>query len=149
MTVSVLILPGLFNSGETHWQSQWEHQFSDFHRVAQDDWETPVADDWVMRLNEKIAEADGEVVLVAHSLACTLIALWAQLYPKSNKVRGALLVAPSDTEADSYPSGTKGFVPMPMQRLPFPTIMVASRDDPYVSQDRVKAFSSAWGSDLI
>jgi predicted alpha/beta hydrolase family esterase len=64
-------------------------------------------------------------------------------------VRGALLVAPSDTEADSYPPGTSGFVPMSTQRLPFPTIMVASTDDPYVTQDRAQTFSQVWGSELV
>lgn len=149
MTARVLILPGLFNSGETHWQSQWERQFSGLHRVEQQDWETPVAADWVERLNQEIAAANGGVVLVAHSLACTLITRWAQQYPETRKVRGALLVAPSDTEADSYPQGTTGFTPMSTQRLPFPTIMVASTDDPYVTQERAKAFSQAWGSELV
>lgn len=149
MTTRVLILPGLFNSGETHWQSHWEQQFPEFHRVEQQDWETPVATDWVERLNQKIEAANGEVVLVAHSLAVTLITLWAQQYPESRKVRGALLVAPSDTEAPSYPSGTTGFTPMSTQHLPFPTIVVASTDDPYVTPERAEFFSQAWGSELV
>jgi predicted alpha/beta hydrolase family esterase len=149
MTVRILILPGLFNSGETHWQSHWERQFADLRRVEQQDWETPVANDWVARLNEEIAASNAPVVLVAHSLACTLITCWAQRYPDATKVSGALLVAPSDTEAQSYPSGTRGFTPMSTQRLPFPTIVVASTDDPYVTQDRATAFAHAWGSELV
>ena len=149
MTTKVLILPGLFNSGATHWQSHWERQFPGFHRVEQQDWETPIAADWVERLNQEIEAADGEVVLVAHSLAVTLITLWAQQYPESRKVRGALLVAPSDTEAPSYPPGTSGFTPMSTQRLPFATIVVASTDDPYVTPERAKTFSQAWGSELV
>lgn len=149
MTLRVLILPGLFNSGEAHWQSQWERQFEGLHRVEQQNWETPLAADWVEQLNQEINATEGEVVLVAHSLACTLITLWAQQYPEGGKVRGALLVAPSDTEADSYPSGTTGFTPMSTQRLPFPSIMVASTDDPYVTQARARIFSEAWGSELV
>lgn len=149
MTTKVLILPGLFNSGATHWQSHWERQFPGFHRVEQQDWETPIAADWVEQLNQEIEAADGEVVLVAHSLAVTLITLWAQQYPESRKVRGALLVAPSDTEAPSYPPGTSGFTPMSTQRLPFATIVVASTDDPYVTPERAKTFSQAWGSELV
>jgi predicted alpha/beta hydrolase family esterase len=148
MTTRVLILPGLFNSGETHWQSHWERQFPNFHRVEQQDWETPVAADWVERLNQEIEAFDGDLVLVGHSLAVTLITRWAQQYPESRKVRGALLVAPSDTEAPSYPSGTTGFTPMSTQRLPFPSIMVASTDDPYVTPERAEFFSQAWGSEL-
>ena len=149
MTIRVLILPGLFNSGETHWQSQWERQFPDLYRVEQQDWETPVAADWVERLDQAIAGAEGEVVLVGHSLACTLITRWAEESSNTRKVRGALLVAPSDTEADSYPSGTTGFTPMSMQRLPFATITVASTDDPYVTQERATIFAQAWGSELV
>ncbi|MDB6145733.1 MAG: alpha/beta hydrolase, partial [Pseudomonas sp.] len=109
----------------------------------------PNAADWVERLNQEITAVEGDVVLVAHSLACTLITRWAGQYPETHKVRGALLVAPSDTEADSYPPGTTCFTPMSTQRLPFPTIMVASTNDPYVTQERAKAFAQAWGSELV
>lgn len=149
MTVKVLILPGLFNSGDTHWQSNWERQFSGMRRVEQQDWETPHVRHWIDRLNQEIDATDGEVVLVAHSLACTLVTRWAEQHPKTRKVRGALLVAPSDTEADTYPPGTSGFMPMSTQCLPFPTIMVASTDDPYVTRARAETFSQAWGSELV
>lgn len=149
MSTKVLILPGLFNSGETHWQSQWERQWSGLRRVQQQDWETPVAADWVARLAQAIEAVDGDVVLVAHSLAVTLVTLWATQYPQSRKVRGALLVAPSDTEAASYPPGTTGFTPMSTLRLPFPSIVVASTNDPYVTQDRAQQFAQHWASELV
>ena len=151
MTVRVLILPGLFNSGAEHWQSQWEQRFSGLKRVKQTDWQTPTCADWVQRLHEKVTASERPVALVAHSLACTLIARWAHEYPDiaQKMVRGALLVAPSDTEADSYPGGTHGFTPMPLNLLPFESITVASTDDPYVSVERAKMFSDAWGSTLV
>jgi hypothetical protein len=37
---------------------------------------------------------------------------------------------------------------MPLVRLPFPSIVVASTDDPYVTVDRATAFATAWGSRL-
>lgn len=64
-------------------------------------------------------------------------------------VRGALLVAPSDTEALSYPLGPEGFAPMPLFRLPFRTILVASEDDPAVSFERAHFFADAWGSEFV
>ena len=64
-------------------------------------------------------------------------------------MRGELLVAPSDTEADSYPAGTSGFSPMPLNTLPFDAITVASTNDPYVTRERAEAFSQAWGSELV
>lgn len=150
MTVRVLILPGLFDSGPQHWQTQWEQRFSGLHRVEQSDWQTPTCADWVLRLHDKVMASQRPVVLVGHSLACSLIAQWAQQHPEAaQRVRGALLVAPSDTEADSYPQGTTGFTPMLMNSLPFNAITVASTDDPYVSVTRASAFSEAWGSELV
>ena len=150
MTVRVLILPGLFNSGTEHWQSHWEKRYSGLHRVKQENWETPVCTDWVNNLQKKISKSERPVVLVGHSLACALIARWAQEYPGQTKhVRGALLVAPSDTEAQSYPAGTTGFTPMPLNTLPFDAITVAGTNDPYVSRERATAFSDAWGSELV
>jgi len=65
------------------------------------------------------------------------------------RVRGALLVAPSDPEGPSYPEGPTGFAPMPLQRLPFPSIVVASRDDQYVTIERAREYATAWGSELV
>ncbi|MHB8571229.1 MAG: alpha/beta hydrolase, partial [Metallibacterium sp.] len=37
----VLILPGLWNSGPQHWQTQWEARHAEWKRVLQRDWATP------------------------------------------------------------------------------------------------------------
>ena len=147
MTGTVLILPGLYNSGPEHWQSHWERAHPDFRRVEQDDWETPRCADWIARLEDAVREAGPDAVLVAHSLACTLVAHWAET--TGQRVHGALLVAPSDVEAPSYPEGTEGFKPMRRTRLPFPSIVVASTDDPYVTLERAEDFARAWGSELV
>jgi hypothetical protein len=36
-----------------------------------------------------------------------------------------------------------------MRRLPFPSVVIASTDDPYVTLHRAEAFAAAWGSELI
>jgi predicted alpha/beta hydrolase family esterase len=93
-------------------------------------------------------EKDPEnVILVGHSLACSAIGYWAKQYQR--KIKGALLVAPSDTESEAYPTGTSGFSPMPLNKLPFPSITVMSTNDAYVEIDRAKIFANAWGSELI
>lgn len=38
---------------------------------------------------------------------------------------------------------------MPSNRLPFPSIVVASTNDPYVSEARAKHFAANWGSDFV
>lgn len=145
---NILILPGLGNSEEEHWQTLWEKQFPNFSRVGQQDWETPKREDWVEALNKKIVEFEpGTVILVAHSLACTLVSYWAQQF--DYVIKGALLVAPSDTEADTYPIGTEGFMPVLIQKLAFPSIVVASTNDFYVTLERAAYFANNWGSELV
>ena len=143
----VLILPGLFNSGPEHWQSRWEAAHPEFRRVLQEDWEAPRCADWIARLDEAVRATPG-AVLVAHSSSCALVAHWAAAHATGG-IRGALLVGPSDPEAPSYPAGPTGFAPMPLQRLPFPCVVVASRNDPYVSFERARQFALAWGSRLV
>jgi predicted alpha/beta hydrolase family esterase len=135
-------------SGCQHWQSSWERQYPDFERVNQQDWETPVCDDWIHQIDRAVMSGDpSNVLLVGHSLACATIAYWAQTFQRP--IKGALLVAPSDTEEDTYPPGTSGFAPIPLFKLPFPTIVVASTDDFYVTLARATLFAESWGSKLV
>jgi len=147
MSTRVLLLPGLFNSGPEHWQSYWERSDPSFRRVVQRDWETADRREWVKTLDQAVAEAGPDVVLAGHSTSCALVAFWAR--EPGSRVRGALLVGPSDTEAPSYPRGPTGWAPMPLERLPFPSIVVASEDDEYVTLARAERFARAWGGRLV
>jgi serine hydrolase len=143
----VLLLPGLYDSGPQHWQTLWMKGRPGFRRVEQRDWEAPRIGDWVACLDAAIRGAGSSALLAAHSAACALVAHWAAAHPRA--IRGALLVGPSDVEAPSYPKGPTGFAPMPLAPLPFPTTVVASSDDPYVSLVRARQFALAWGSRLV
>lgn len=141
---TILILPGFGSSGPEHWQTLWEEQFG-FTRVQQENWVTPRRDDWVRTLDAAVLQHNlSEVILVAHSLACATVGFWAATYQR--KIKGALLVAPADTEADSCPPGADGFTPMPDTRLPFPSITVISTDDPYAQTERAELFARNWDS---
>ena len=143
----IFIVPGLGNSEEQHWQTLWEKEFG-FTRIQQRDWETPVRADWVSAIDETLKNVPlHEVILVGHSLACSTIVFWCQQYQR--RIKGALLVAPSDTEGAAYPPGTSGFMPMPLSKLIFPSITITSVDDQYVSIDRASHFANAWGSELV
>lgn len=149
----VLILPGRGNSGPDHWQTHWEAADPSLQRVSQREWTTPEREEWVRTLAEALAARKEPAVLVAHSLAVALVnhlvADWPTLHPdRSLPVRGALLVGPSDVEAADYPPGPIGFSPLPLNPLPFPTIVVASTDDPRVTLERARFFASAWGARL-
>src|SRR5690349_2787789 len=125
----VLIFPGLFNSGPQHWQSLW-HIRPGYHRLEQKDWETPRREDWVQTLADAIRKIDRPVVLAGHSTACATVAHYAAQHGDGgSRVAAAFLVGPSDTEGPNYPVGPTGFAPMPLQRLPFQSVVVASTDD--------------------
>jgi len=97
----------------------------------------PVCSDWIEKIEEDIRKFNPEnVVLVAHSLGCTAVAHWAKRF--GTKIKGALLVAPSDCEAATYDFDTKGFAPIPLEKLPFVSLVAVSGNDEYVSLTRAK-----------
>jgi predicted alpha/beta hydrolase family esterase len=145
---SVLTVPGLWNSGPQHWQSHWEKQHPSWKRVQQRDWDHPDREEWVTTLDEAIRVSPSPPVLAAHSLGCALVAQWAA-DRGGEGVAGALLVAPSDVEAPDYPIEGRSFSGMPMGKLPFPTVLIASTTDEYVTIERARSFAAAWGSRLV
>lgn len=144
----ILIVPGLYNSGPDHWQSHWERDLPGAERVDQADWERPALGDWTISLAEAVRRRPG-AILVAHSLGCALVAHLAQV-TGGRGIGGALMVAPADVNREG-PAGRllTGFSPIPRQRLPFPTLVVASRDDPYVEIGRAEAFARGWGARFV
>jgi hypothetical protein len=117
----VLTVPGLFNSGPGHWQTLWEQQRGDTHRVELGMWDQPHRNTWVNQLNLAIRAARRPVVLAAHSLGVIAVAWWARLEPEAAAlVQGALLVAPP--EVDFFPA-IRVWAPLPPCRpnpCPFP-----------------------------
>jgi predicted alpha/beta hydrolase family esterase len=146
----VLIVPGWGDSGPEHWQSLWESANPDFRRVAQRDWLYPIRSEWVDTLGAAIREAAAPVVLVAHSLGCIAVAHCVRdITLAEGSICGALLVAPPDVERPDYPPVSEGFAPIPRERLPFPSIVVASRNDPFSELARTEALAAAWGSRFV
>lgn len=148
MECDVLILAGLWNSGPEHWQTHWEHKHPEWKRVPHRDYNNPEREEWVAELDAAIAGCESAPLLVAHSLACVTVAHWAKSGSKL-RISGAFLVAPSDVEAPSYPVDTNGFAPVPLAPLPFPSIVVASSNDEFVSVERARQFAKAWGSRFV
>ena len=145
---NVLILPGWQNSGPDHWQSRWE-ALHGYRRVDQHDWMRPRRGDWIARLEDVILATDGPVVLVAHSLGCVLTTAWAQVSHSTARVQGALLVAPGDAERDELRGVLPSWSPILRQRLPFPSVLVGSRDDPYCTFERAQGLAGHWGSHFV
>jgi predicted alpha/beta hydrolase family esterase len=146
-TRKILLVPGLFNSGPDHWQSHWERTLSNIERVHQRDYDNPVCSEWIDTIQKAVEQNGDDVVLVGHSSGSIAIPHWARKF--KGRVAGAMLVGPSDVEQPDFPYQAAGFKPVPLDPLPFPSIVVASSEDPYVSLDRATYFASNWGSKLV
>jgi uncharacterized protein len=143
-----LIIPGFRGSGEGHWQRHWLASDINAVLVEQDSWDQPDLESWMQRLAEYVARHPGST-LVAHSLGVPLVAHFAHRYPWADVDR-ALLVAPADVEVRVATHACFGsFVRVPRSRLPFPSTVVASRNDPFIGFDRAAHFAAAWGSRLV
>jgi predicted alpha/beta hydrolase family esterase len=147
----VLTIPGLNNSGPGHWQTIWEETRGDCRRVDLGSWASPSRNIWVSRLDAAIRECEGPIVLAAHSLGCLAVAWWGALQsqPYGWPVAGALLVAPPDCERMETPETIGGFAPAPRAPLPFPSIVVASRNDPHIFYERAHSLGKYWGSQIV
>ncbi len=147
---SVLVIPGWNGSGTGHWQTLWEQKYGRFRRVEQRNWSRPSRADWIAQVDAEIERA-SPTFLVAHSLGCLAVAHWAGTAgKKADRVEGAFLVAPPWlTESDRCPAQLADFLPMPLERLPFPSLFVASEDDPYLPIEIARPLAAAWGSEFI
>lgn len=144
----ILTVPGLLNSGPGHWQTIWEAELPNCRRVELGSWSRPHRNSWVSNLNDAIARVDGPVILAAHSLGCHAVAWWAALECEqwNEKIVGALMVAPPEVDVAMHDTRLLGFAPAPKALLPFPSIVVASRDDPYILFERARLLAQFWGS---
>lgn len=148
---AILTVPGLGGSGPSHWQTRWEQARPDTSRVELGMWDTPHRNSWVTKLDRAIATARAPVILAAHSLGCLAVAWWATLagQPYGWPVAGALLVAPPDVDAEGARPELSGFAPAPRVPLPFPSIVVASTDDPWIAIERAHSLAVEWGSHFV
>ncbi len=142
-----LIVPGIGNSGPEHWQTLWERQHPGWQRVQQQDWDRPVCEEWLRALDDAIGRLSLSPVLIAHSMGCLLVAHWA--HRSSAPVRGAFLVAVPDPDGPLFPPAAQGFQSVPTGTLRFPSLVVASHDDPFGSIAYAKRCAAGWGSGFV
>jgi hypothetical protein len=146
---SVLILPGWNGSGPEHWQALWERENPAFRRVEQDNWKRPDKTQWLDRIEAAILAAPRPALLVAHSLGCLAVAHLAGS-GRGVGVAGGLLVAPPWLwNIGRCPAELTSFREVPYRRLPFPSTLVASDDDPYLPIKIGRRMANAWGSHFV
>jgi len=144
----ILIVPGYTNSGPGHWQSRWQQRLSSARRVEQTEWAKPVREDWTDKMVEAVLSAQKPVVLVAHSLG---VATAIHALPHcGDRIAGAFFVAPPEVANPAIrPKHMMTFGPYPRDPLPFPSILVASRNDPFGSFEHAGDIANAWGSRFV
>lgn len=149
----ILLIPGLGGSGPDHWQSRAQPKIPAMRRVFQANWDTPVLDAWRDRIVEEVERAARPVILVAHglgALAAVHAAPFLAKFERSGKVKGAFLVAPSSIEVlaglDAF---DPAFLTVPDEPLPFPSLVIASRNDPFATFAESDALARTLGAELI
>lgn len=152
---AVLIVPGLRDHMEAHWQTGLAASLPQAHTVPPMGRTDLDCHARVQAIERAVAAIDGPLVIVAHSGGCIMIAQWAQVTRHAQRVRGCLLATPPDFERPmpaAYPTmamlNAGGWLPVPRHRLPFRTLVAASRNDPLGDFDRVHALAQDWGSEF-
>lgn len=145
----ILIVPGWTNSGPNHWQTRWQARLKTARRVEQDDWDTVDLAKWTGCLVAAVEAATKPIVLIAHSCGVPTVAHAAPRFPEG-RVVGAFLVAPGgESQTAAIPGMDPAFTPYPREPLPFPSLLIASSNDPYCTPAEAGDMALAWGSLLI
>lgn len=154
---TILIVPGLRDHVEDHWQTHLERKLSAVRKVVS---VPPLEADKLSRaarvaaIQRAVEAIEGPILAVAHSAGVIMLVHWAQEHARS--IEAALLAAPPDFEA-ALPAGyptldalqANGWLPVPRHALPFRSIVAASTNDPLASFERVTQMAKDWGSELV
>jgi predicted alpha/beta hydrolase family esterase len=137
----VLLVPGLRGSDNGHWQTLWQQERPDFRWVSQADWDTPDLAAWAAAVAHSTRAAGSPALVAAHSFGCLATVRAALVH--GAPIRAALLVAPADPDR----LGVTAL--LARKRLPFPSIVVGSTNDPWMKLVRAGELATVWGSRLI
>src|SRR6478736_10066239 len=130
--VTVLIVPGLRDHVPEHWQTLLAARLPRVHMVEPMGREDLDCARKVAAIEREANAIKGPLLLVAHSGGVIMVAHWAK--QTQRVVHGALLATPPDFERampTGYPTIKElragGWLPVPRNRLPFRSIVAASR----------------------
>jgi hypothetical protein len=146
--LTYVFVAGVNNSGPDHWQRRWSERAGNAVWVEHDDWDAPDRDAWVSDLQKAVWRIRGPIVIVAHSLGCLVTADWANDRDDPSAM-GAFLVAPPDPFGPGFPPDAGGFGGATKTRLGFPSVVIASRNDPYGTIEHAQTVALTWGSEFI
>lgn len=149
MTVDTFVFQaGIGNSEPEHWQSVWARSTPGSIWVQEEDWERPTRSAWVKALERDVRRAPGRKVIVAHSLGCLVVAEAATALTDAG-VAGAFLVSVPEVDGPQFPRSAVGFKAALALDMPFPSLVVASTDDPYGSHAHAERVARRWNSTFV
>jgi predicted alpha/beta hydrolase family esterase len=138
----LVLVPGLYDSGPEHWQSYWQRRFPNWQRVTQRNWNVADLDLWIGAIKRKLSSCQRPAILIGHSLGALASCALVVNEPAVN-VAGLVLVAPAE------PVKFELEEQVPCCRLPVPSIVIASQNDPVMRFDRAEFWAQAWGSRFV
>jgi predicted alpha/beta hydrolase family esterase len=137
----VVIVPGLRNSDEKHWQSLWQSRLPGSQRIHVEDWNTPNLAAWRKGIIDILEKLQTPAVLIAHSFGTLASASLAAEFP--DKIAALFLVAPADP--DKFGIADQ----LPQDFLPVTAKVIASSNDPWMTEANAAYWSLLWGADYL
>ncbi|MGH2343159.1 RBBP9/YdeN family alpha/beta hydrolase [Segnochrobactraceae bacterium EtOH-i3] len=124
------------------WQHRWMAERADVRLVVTDDRGRAGS---LAHLAGAIRLSPG-AILVGQGIGVHLIAHLAAEWPDL-PVAGALLVGATDVDAGG--SNAAGLAPTPVRPFSFPSLLMASRNDPALSFDKARVLANLWEAALV
>ncbi|WP_433532761.1 RBBP9/YdeN family alpha/beta hydrolase [Micromonospora sp. CA-263727] len=145
-----LMVPGRGVPKPDHWSHDWVREHRGYRWAPEPPGPPYLGAERVAALNAAISASDEPVILVAHSAGCLTVAVWASQHV--GPVRAALLVTPPHLDPDWRPAPEEEvdfFIgDVPREPLPFRSILVASRTDPFATFAQFEGYARDWRSEL-
>jgi len=161
-SIRVLVIPGLRNSGEAHWQTWLQRQYAGAVRVNQHNWHEADLSAWAARIDQVVARASRNTqwIAVAHSFGSLALAQHlarrsqleqqvasvadaAGVGPRHSRIVAALMVAPADPVKFGLNES------LPQHSLGLPLSVIGSENDPWMPLERAREWAHRWGGGFV
>lgn len=138
---TIILVQGLRDSDEHHWQSCWSRRFPLWKRISQRNWLEPDIDAWVSAIRRELATCQRPAILVGHSFGA--LASCRLVQTQKMNIAGIVMVAPAEPSLFKLEEAV-----LPEKLVP-PSLMFASQNDPLMSFKRAQFWAKCWGSRVI
>lgn len=138
---TIILVPGLRDSDEHHWQSCWSRRFPCWRRISQRNWLEPDIENWISAIKRELSTCQSPAILVGHSFGA--LASCRLVQTQGANIAGIVMVAPAEPSFFELDDAIRA------EKLTTQSIMFASRNDPLMPYKRAKFWAACWGCHLI